>query len=113
MTGCFSSIILSLLLSLITNGKSLNDSTKNTIIDRIVTIISIKCELNDSTKKELSKYFYSYYIELRKARLDAACERTCYNGTSERKKVFIKGLRLKFGNEVYQYYKSFIQVVLH
>ena len=42
------------------------DSTQSNIIDRIVSAIARNCHLNDSTKKELANYFYSYYLEIKK-----------------------------------------------
>jgi len=100
-------MILLSILSLTANSKSLNDSTKSKFIDRIVSAISNKCDLNDSTKNELSSYFYCFYVELRKLRSNPKCEIECFGEIQKREEIFLTGLKKKFGNNVYQYYKLF------
>jgi hypothetical protein len=89
--------------SLKADSMLLNDPIHNKLIDRIVSSIAFKCRLADSTKKELSKYFFDYYEEIKKIRNDPKSERNCFKDT---KMIFLNGMKQKFGSNVYNCYKD-------
>jgi hypothetical protein len=93
------------------DAKPLKDPINNNLIQRIVSLISVKCKLPDLTKKELSKHFYYYYIEVKKISSDRKQEATCFGNMklSLLKKNFLDGLRNKFGEAVYRFYKIFTE----
>jgi len=86
-------------------GEYLKDSTQNNILDRIVSVIAKDCRLADSTKKELSNYFYSYYFKLRKEQKRGSS--VGHPNLSSLKFDFLEGLKTKFGEDVFRCYKKF------
>ena len=101
-------LFLIILFSAVVNAKAkhVTDSTQNKIVERMVSAIAAKCKLADSTKKELSKYFYVYYLKIKKIRSDREKEISCFDDLSSLKNDFLEGLKKKFGKDVYEYYKK-------
>ena len=102
-------IAVSVFASLNVNAGSIKDSAQNSLIDRIVSGIAAKCQLSDPTKKELSTYFFSYYLKIKKIRSDPKKEMSCLGDLRTLKNNFSEGLKKKFGECVYKCYKKFTE----
>jgi len=106
MLRYFLSITILFIASKYVYATPLNDTSQNKSIDRIVSGIAAKCQLTDSTKKELSAYFFSYYLKIKKIRNDPKKEMSCFGDLSSLKNDFLDALKKKFGEDVYKYYKK-------
>lgn len=100
-------IAFSFLISPKIKVEYLRDSIKSNTIGRIVSVIAEKCHLSDSVKKELSNYFYSYYLKIKKIRCDRTKVLSCFSDLVSLKSDFLKTLEKRFGINVYRCYKKF------
>ena len=89
-------------------AQSIEDSINNNFVDRIVSIISRDCKLNDSIKTELSKYYGTYFSKMRKIIRQTDDKIVRAQKMIELKGPFEKNLREKFGSRVYKRYKKII-----
>ena len=90
------------------SAQSSEDSINNNFVNRIVSIISRDCKLNDSTKKELSIYYGTYFNKMRKIIRQTDDKIVRAQKMIELRGPFEQNLREKFGTRVYKRYMKII-----